>query len=322
MKDQLFQSRLFQVTTKEIGALVRFKSEYDMEAFLKNHPLLLSLDFNAINELTEYEIKNIVDQQTIRMISKKGRIDLGVLYSKLGSYSFKIYELKNRRVTPSDISNQLKSYLENWGNDKEDQEKIKKKFKNLLTETEISKIIKERPEGILVGPSFDPATIEAANNMKNRGLSIGLIRLAKFGLDDPYVLVEDYLGETVQASRQRFTWKSKGINDGDIVSMQVNDKGRSIKISAKAYAKDKMILTQESRNIIQKREEEININIGHIDCDKTQDIVLKDLKTLNESKSGRVVSTRTAITRLAYFAFNDKNLRSYWVPDPHWYKDN
>ena len=312
MESHESKSHIFQVKTEKVGILENFKSEYEMEAFLKTHPLLLG--YSKSDEITD-----LVQQFTVRMEKRKGRLDLGVLIpGGKGGYVFKIFELKNTEVKEAHVE-QLIGYLENWGKDEKDRDIIYRQFEKHLGKKDIEEqIIKKIPEGVLVGPAFAPEAISKAIENRAKMLKISCIRLSRFGTIEPYVLKEDQIGDLIKRSaRKQILWSESGIKPGDTLFIKTNDNGNKIKIFAKPDLEDKLILDNESRKILLQKETNILDNIKKID-ENTRNLVLRDLKQLSD----KPIFGITALTRLVYFAFNDRKLKNYWVPRYHWQKVN
>lgn len=311
-------SEIWKVTSEKVGTLEPFKSEYDMEAFLMNNPVIIGCWKPEVGG----KYPTLIRQQTqiIKKTKESGRIDLIGLKISINEkdynnyYTLLIFELKKGDIDIPSVG-QLQDYLEGWNNNDSAKANIKEWILSLATdriekaelEDAIDDKVLDKPTGVLVGYNFLPEAIKRASELKMNG-----IRLARFraiSTSDYFVIVEDQIGEIVnEAKRINLGWKDF-INAGlikqdDVLSLSKGE----IEIIAKpdiesAYPKN-LFFDKASISKLLANEKKIPK-----DSKKFWDIHINSVK---EGKSIKI----THATQLVYYAFGFPT--SYWTPGGYW----
>lgn len=305
-------SQIWKVHTERIGSLEAFKSEYDMEAFLMNNPLILGYrsEDPALSQ-------PILMKQQLGTKAKEGagRIDICGLFPKGETYELLIFELKNGEIDIAAV-NQLSEYIDGWHDEKGAKQKIKQQIKEFglgeVVEDDLERAI-ENPIGVLVGTNFLAEAISKANANKLKG-----IRLARFRAEERgeyYVIIEDQIGDVISTGRLQWSWHnliSEGlIGDADIFVIEY--KGNSLRgqpdKDTLTWAKKRIILDADSTKRILDVAESLKQGAGELERKWLP-------KTLDSLRHGKPIYITNA-TGLAFLAFGGPT-KSYWVPLYWW----
>jgi hypothetical protein len=304
-------SSIWKVTSTKVGTIQPFSSEYDMEAFILNNPIIVGCVGKSGNPC-------IIRQQisTLKVNDKHGRIDLVGLAKKdesnEGKYELRIFELKKTTIDIQAVD-QLNNYLQSWLKQNSARTNIKEWLKQeiVLEKGDLDDIL-DRPIGVLVGSRFSH---EAVGRATQEGM-LG-IRLARFlGSDkDFYVVVEDEVGTIV--SRQVIGWdlllKKQLIKKNDSFITKIS---KDLNIVVKPVIGDvsssskNIVFDAATRNYLKKSENKIKSKAKTI-YDASRTNAIKKL----DSPKGIPITTATGLLYLAYEA---ESHRSYWVPGPLW----
>lgn len=306
------ESRIWKVTTEEIGKLEPFKSEYDMEAFLMNHPGIMGCwdsDSETAPRLLWQQLS------TIKREGGRGIIDLIGIVPEEKDYLLKIFELKKGEIVKDNVE-QLISYREGWPKNKKAQEEIRLRIKEIdilgLSQDRIKEILR-RPRGVIVGSSFSPEAISLAS--KNKIDGIRLARFMSISSKEYYVVIEDQIGKIVSSSSK--SWadleKENLIKPQDRFYLDAGDKTIWARPDRESFDRPgkKFILEEESHNLILENEEEIRSKVHREDEKRTVERGLADLK------NSKPLSF-TVATCLAFIGFEKEHRRGYWTPGNYW----
>ena len=305
-------SQIWKVHTERIGSLEAFKSEYDMEAFLMNNPLILGYR-SEVPSLAQ----PILMKQQLGTKAKEGagRIDICGLFPKGETYELLIFELKNGEIDIAAV-NQLSEYIEGWHDEKGAKQKIKHQIKEMglheVVEDDLERAI-ENPIGVLVGTNFLAEAISKANANKLKG-----IRLARFRAEERgeyYVIIEDQIGDVISTGRFQWSWRDL-INEnmiGDADTFMIEYQGHSLRglpdKETLTWFKKKIVLDDDSTRSILGVTGLLEQNAGELERKWLP-------KTLDSIKHGKSIYITNA-TGLSALAFGGPT-KSYWVPLYWW----
>jgi len=305
-------SQIWKVHTERIGALEAFKSEYDMEAFLMNNPLILGYRSEAASLAQPILMKQ---QLGTKAKEGAGRLDICGLFPKGETYELLIFELKNGEIDIAAV-NQLSEYIDGWHDEKGAKQKIKQQVKEMglqeIVEDDLERAI-ENPIGVLVGTNFLAEAISKANANKLKG-----IRLARFRAEEKgeyYVIIEDQIGDVISTGRFQWSWQ-------DLVAENLIEETDSLIIETKGnmlrgqpdrdtltWVKKKILLDEDSRKRILDAADSFKQNAGELERRWLP-------KTLDSIRHGKPIYITNA-TGLSYLAFGGPT-KSYWVPLYWW----
>lgn len=303
-------SEIWKVTSENVGTLEPFETEYQMEAFLMNHPAIIG----CWNPDSGVELPTLIRQQihTKKNTKTFGRIDLvgvKVDINEDSYYSLYIFELKVGDIDVPAVE-QLQSYLEGWKNDESAKSNIKQWILDLKLDVierggkEILDEILNKPTGVLIGSKFLPKAVTKASELKIEG--IRLVRFRAKTSSDYFVIIEDQIGDIVQSVRRNYSWNDF-INAGlikqdDVLSLSKGE----IEIIAKPDIKSayqNLFFDEASISKILANEKNVPK-----DAKKFWEI----LNSVKEGKSIRI----SHATELVYYVFRFPT--SYGSPGGYW----